>query len=82
MIDLARSCDGNPWQDSPAMAQTEYESGFLLPQLMGALASESRAAAVTQRSSTNQHKASVLKLCAPFLRALKLRFFSPLTTEN
>ncbi|MEJ5056835.1 MULTISPECIES: hypothetical protein [unclassified Pseudomonas] len=77
MIDVTHSCDGNPWLDTPAMTQTEYEGGFLLPQLMGALASESRAAPVMHRSSTHEKKASVLKLCAPILRALKLRF-SPL----
>jgi hypothetical protein len=74
MIDVARSCDGNPWLDTPAMAHTEYEGGFLLPQLMGALASESRAVSIPHRSSTHQNKASVLKLCAPIFRALKLRF--------
>ncbi|QVW26113.1 hypothetical protein KJF94_11470 [Pseudomonas hormoni] len=77
MIDVAYSCDGNPWLDTPAMALTEYEGGFLLPQLMGALASEFIAAPVTHRSSTRQNKASVLKLCGPILRALKTRF-SPL----
>ncbi|WP_219095954.1 hypothetical protein [Pseudomonas sp. UMAB-40] len=77
MIDVAHSCDGNPWLDTPAMADTEYEGGFLLPHLMGALASESRAVSVTHRSGTHQHKTSVLKLCATILRALKLRF-SPL----
>jgi hypothetical protein len=77
MIDVTHSCDGNPWLDTPAMTSTEYEGSFLLPQLMGALASESRATPVTHSSGTYQNKASVLKLCAPFLRALKLRF-SPL----
>jgi hypothetical protein len=77
MIDVAHSCDGNPWLDTPAMAHTEYEGGFLLPQLMGALASEYRSAPVTHRSSSHQNKAWVLTLCAPILRALKLRF-SPL----
>jgi hypothetical protein len=41
---------------------------------MGALASESRAAPVTHRFNTHQNKTSVLKRCAPFFRALKLRF--------
>jgi hypothetical protein len=77
MIDVTHSCDGNPWLDTPAMAHTEYEGGFLLPQLMGALASESRTVPVSYRSGTPQNKALVLKLCAPLLRALKLRF-SPL----
>jgi len=77
MIDVAHSCDGNRWLDTPAMADTEYEGGFLLPQLMGALASESRAAPVTHRSSKRQNDTSLLTLRATFLRALKLRF-SPL----
>lgn len=77
MIGVAHYCEGNPWLDTPAMADTEYEGGYLLPQLMGALACESRAAPVPQRSNTHQNKVSVLKRCAPILRALKLRF-SPL----
>lgn len=74
MIDVAHSCDGNHWLDAPAMADTEYEGGFLLPQLMGALASESRAAPVTHRSSKYQNDTSLLTPRATFLRALKLRF--------
>ncbi|WP_207265538.1 hypothetical protein [Pseudomonas sp. GW101-3H06] len=74
MIEVTHACDGNPWLDTPAMSITEFEGGFLLPQLMGALASESRAVPVTHRFSTHQNKASVLTLCAPFFRALKLRF--------
>lgn len=77
MIKVAHSFDGNPWLDTPAMAYTEYEVGFLLPQLMGALASESRVSPVTHRSSTHQNKPSVSKLCASLLRALK-RCFAPL----
>ncbi|CAI8992634.1 hypothetical protein [Pseudomonas sp. IT-P100] len=77
MIDVAHSCDGNPWLDTPVMVVTEYEGGFLLPQLMGALASEFIAAPVTYRSGTRQNKASVLERCGSMLRALKLRF-SPL----
>jgi hypothetical protein len=74
MIDVTHSCDGNPWLDTLAMAHTEYEGSFLLPQLMGALASESRAVPITYRSSNPQNRALVLKLCAPLLRVLKLRF--------
>lgn len=77
MIEVTHSCDGNLWLDAPTMNTTEFEGGFLLPQLMGALASESRAVPVTHRFNTPQNKTSVLKLCAPFFRALKLRF-SPL----
>lgn len=77
MIDVTHSCDGNPWLETSAMTPGEYEGGFLLPQLMGALASESRAAPVTQRANTHQNKVSLLKRCVPILRALKLRF-SPL----
>jgi hypothetical protein len=77
MFDVTHSCDGRLWLDTPAMAATEYEGGFLLPQLMGALASESSAVPVRHRSGTHPHKASVLKLFTSFLRVLKLRF-SPL----
>jgi hypothetical protein len=77
MIGVTHSCDGNLWLDTPAMNATEFEGGFLLPHLMGALASELRAAPVTRKFNTHQNKTSVLKLYAPFFRALKLRF-SPL----
>jgi hypothetical protein len=77
MIEFAHSCDGNPWLDTSVMAHSEYEGDFLLPQLMGALASESRAAPVMHRCNTHQYKASVLQGCASILRAWKLRF-SPL----
>lgn len=74
MIDVTHSCTGNPWLGSSAMTATEYEGGFLLPQLMGAVASESIAAPITHRFSTHQSTASVLKLCIPLLLALKLSF--------
>ncbi|WP_433771366.1 hypothetical protein [Pseudomonas putida] len=77
MIDVTHSCDGSLWLDTPAMTTTEYEGGFLLPQLMGALAGESTAVSAPQRSGSHQDKVSLLKLCGPLLRALKLRF-SPL----
>ncbi|AWY39156.1 hypothetical protein DKY63_04245 [Pseudomonas putida] len=77
MIDVTHSCDGHLWLDTPAMTTSEFEGGFLLPQLMGALASESIAAPVPLSFNTHQNKTSVLTLSAALLRALKLRF-SPL----
>lgn len=39
MIDT--TCTGSLWPDTSIAIYPEHESGFLLPQLMGALASES-----------------------------------------
>ncbi|KKA09446.1 hypothetical protein VP02_02705 [Pseudomonas ogarae] len=38
MIDT--TCTGSLWPDTSIVIYPEHESGFLLPQLMGALASE------------------------------------------
>lgn len=75
MIEVTHSSDGHLWLDTPAMATGEYEGGFLLPQLMGALASESMATPVPHRSGTYQNKDWVLKLGSVILQALKIRFF-------
>ncbi len=41
MIDTPQSCAESLWPETPSMTHREFESGFLLPQLMGALAGES-----------------------------------------
>ncbi|MCP2073052.1 UNVERIFIED_ORG: hypothetical protein J2Y77_002488 [Pseudomonas lini] len=41
MNDTLHACADSPWPESLNVTHSEYESGFLLPQLMGALASES-----------------------------------------
>ena len=43
MIDTPHACADSLWPDTSSVTHSEYESGFLLPQLMGALASESAA---------------------------------------
>ncbi|MDB6141344.1 MAG: hypothetical protein JWP80_388 [Pseudomonas sp.] len=40
MYDTTKTCVGSPWPDASVGTHGEYERGFLLPQLMGALASE------------------------------------------
>lgn len=69
MFDATHSSAGRPWSDTCAMAQTEYEAGFLLPQLMGALASESG----SDKSKPRDYCSFFLKLCASLTRVLKLR---------
>lgn len=74
MIDFTHSCAGSLRLDTPAMAHSEFEGSFLLPQLMGALASESMAAPATRHCAVYPQKPSALKLGVALLRALKLRF--------
>ena len=74
MIDFTHSCAASLRLDTPAMAHSEFEGSFLLPQLMGALASESIAVAATRPCEVYPQKPSALKSGVALLRALKLRF--------
>ncbi|MGY2258538.1 hypothetical protein [Pseudomonas sp. SDO55104_S430] len=74
MIDVTLSCEQDRWLDNPAMAHTEYESSYLLPQMMGALASESGSVPVAHHWNKPGHRISFMSLFAPILRAVKLRF--------
>lgn len=40
MFDTTPTCAGSSWPDDPVVTHGEYESAFLLPQLMGAMARE------------------------------------------
>ncbi|MGH8389667.1 MAG: hypothetical protein ACRESJ_30015 [Pseudomonas sp.] len=66
MIDVTHSCEGNLWLDNPAMAHSEYESSYLLPQMMGALTRESGAVPVAHLSTAPETKISVMSLFASF----------------
>ncbi|MBZ9783146.1 hypothetical protein K9857_16580 [Pseudomonas sp. REP124] len=74
MIDVTHSCEQNRWLDNPAMAHTEYESSYLLPQMMGALASESGSVPVGHHWKKPGYRISFMSLLAPILCAIKLRF--------
>lgn len=73
MFDATHSSTGRPGADASAMAQTEYESGFLLPQLMGALAGESGFDDQASQSAPPAYRTFSVKLRAALSRALKCR---------
>lgn len=68
MVDFTHSYDSTLGLNTQAMAYAEYEGGFLLPQLMGALASECREVPSGHIYTTRQNMAWVLKLCARIFR--------------
>lgn len=73
MIDTPHVCVDSPWPDTSSVTYSEYESGFLLPQLMGALASESAGLATTGVCRWRGSGALFLKMGASLMQALRLR---------
>ncbi|MEH6350368.1 hypothetical protein [Pseudomonas sp. 3JA] len=70
MIDV--TCTGNPWSDTSVAIHQEYEGGFLLPQLMGALASESSAPVSNVLCQPRTNGAMLAKASAFVMWALRL----------
>ncbi|WP_148057445.1 hypothetical protein [Pseudomonas brassicacearum] len=73
MIDFNHSSISSSWPDYSVMSQSEHESGFLLPQLMGALARDSGFAALKDCSKPSAGSVFFLKLRTSLKRALTLR---------
>ncbi|MGO4100278.1 hypothetical protein [Pseudomonas sp. TAF7] len=73
MIDFNLSSINSTCPDYSVMSQSEYESGFLLPQLMGALANDARFATLKNCSQQTCSSGFFLKLRTLLKRALKLR---------
>jgi hypothetical protein len=73
MIDFNHSDISRSWPDYSVMSQSEHESGFLLPQLMGALARDSGFAALKDGSQHSASSGFFLKLRTSLKRALKFR---------
>lgn len=74
MFDTTPSCAGSPWPDTSRVIHGEYESGFLLPQLMGALACESAVLGLRDGSPRRTNSAWFFRLRASLMQALKLRY--------
>ncbi|MDB5996765.1 MAG: hypothetical protein JWP42_3901 [Pseudomonas sp.] len=70
MSDTTQSCAGSPWPEASFVPYGEYESGFLLPQLMGALASEFGGLELSGASQRRSAKPSLLKRCTSLMQAL------------
>ncbi len=49
MIGTTEPCACSAYPDTSIVRHREYEAGFLLPQIMGALASETSASVMTDR---------------------------------
>lgn len=73
MIDFNYSSISSSWPDYSVMSQSEHESGFLLPQLMGALAHDSGFAALKDCSQPSASSVFFLKLRTSLKQVLKLR---------
>ncbi|WP_148053194.1 hypothetical protein [Pseudomonas frederiksbergensis] len=72
MIDFNHSSISNSRPDDSVMAH-EHESGFLLPQLMGALARDSGFPSLRDCSQQSARSVFFLKLRTSLKRALTLR---------
>ncbi|MGO4320489.1 hypothetical protein [Pseudomonas sp. KB_12] len=70
MIDT--TCTGNLQPDTSVATYQEHESGFLLPQLMGALASESVGFVSNDLCQQRAHGTLLAKAGAMVMRVLKL----------
>ncbi|ALQ03313.1 MULTISPECIES: hypothetical protein [Pseudomonas] len=70
MIDT--TCTGNLRPDTSVATYQEHESGFLLPQLMGALASESAGFVSNDLCQQRAHGTLLAKAGALVMRVLKL----------
>jgi len=70
MIDV--TCTGNPWSDTSVAIHQEYEGGFLLPQLMGALASESATPVSNAVCQPSTNGVMLAKVGAFVMRVLRL----------
>lgn len=70
MIDV--TCPGNLWPDTSVAIHQEHESGFLLPQLMGALASES-AGSVSNDLCQRHTNSALLARAGAFVRQVLRR---------
>ncbi|AUO46956.1 hypothetical protein [Pseudomonas ogarae] len=70
MIDT--TCTGSLWPDTSIVIYPEHESGFLLPQLMGALAGESAGFVSNDLCQQRAHGTFLAKAGALVVRVLKL----------
>lgn len=66
------TCTGNPRPNTSVAIYQEHESGFLLPQLMGALASESAGFVSSDLCQQRTHGALLAKAGALVMRVLKV----------
>jgi hypothetical protein len=73
MYDTTKTCVGSPWPDASVGTHGEYERGFLLPQLMGALANEIGGIGLRDLSQRPTNRALFLTLCVSLTRTLKRR---------
>lgn len=73
MLNTTQTCAGSPWPDSSVMTHGEYESGFLLPQLMGALATEYGRYGFKDFPEQPSNGPLIVRLGASLKQLLKLR---------
>lgn len=76
MPGTTQSCPGGAHPDTSFVLPREYEAGFLLPQFMGALASETSGSGLSDRCQQRSSDGPFARLHASLKRALKLRLLT------
>jgi hypothetical protein len=73
MYGTTQSCPGGSYPDTSIVLHREHEAGFLLPQFMGALASETSGLGMTDMCQPQLGEGLFSRLCASLMHSLKLR---------
>lgn len=73
MFGTTQSCPGGSYPDTSIVLHREHEAGFLLPQFMGALASEASGFGMTDMCQPRSDEGFFSRLCASLMKSLKLR---------
>lgn len=73
MFGTTQSCSGDSYPDTSIVLHCEHEAGFLLPQFMGALASETSGLGMTDRCQPQSGEGLFSRLRAALMHSLKYR---------
>lgn len=73
MSGTTQSCPGDSIPGTSIVLHREHEAGFLLPQFMGALASETSGSGMTDRCQSRSREGLFSRLFASLMQSLKRR---------
>lgn len=76
MFGTHQSCPGVSHPDTSMVLHREHEVGFLLPQFMGGLASETSGLGMTDLCQPQSGGGLFSRLCTSLMHSLKLRSLS------
>lgn len=71
MFGTTQSCPGGSCPDTSIVLHREHEAGFLLPQFMGALASETSELGMTDMCQSQSGQGLLPRLCASLMHSLR-----------